>query len=272
MKTKKTALVIGALGGLAQATIQELVDQSWYVYAADVQEEILKSYALHENVRPLVLDITQKECIKSAFEEISNEIDGLDAVIHMAGVLQIGSLVEIPVEELEKTLQINLLGIYQVNRQFLPLLLSSKGRIINLSSEIGLQSAAPFNGFYSISKHALEAYSDALRRELAFLGIKVIKIQPGPFKTNMTKGAEKKFKDAVEQSVYFKKNLAKGIPYLPKVYKNAKQPQLVARTILKALNSKRPKTAYPVNIDKTRAFLDMLPSKWADAIIKKALS
>ena len=141
-----------------------------------------------------------------------------------------------------------------------------------MSSEVGNQMAAPFNGLYSMSKHALEAYSDALRRELAFIGIKVIKIQPGPFKTAMTKNAEKLFIEAEEQSQLFKKNLKKGIPYLPKVYKAAHDPIYVARAILKALESSNPKIAYSIRADKARKFLDWLPVSWADKIILKTLS
>ena len=100
----------------------------------------------------------------------------------------------------------------------LPLLLVQKGRVIILSSEVARQSAAPFNGIYAISKHALEAYSDSLRRELNYLDIKVVKIQPGPFKTDMTKKAEQQFREVQKESIYFKIQLSKGLSYFPRVY------------------------------------------------------
>jgi short-subunit dehydrogenase len=181
-------------------------------------------------------------------------------------------LAELPVSELGKALETNLLGVYRINQQFLPLLLARKGRVIILSSEVARQTAAPFNGIYTITKYALEAYSDALRRELAFLGIKVIKIQPGPFKTDMTKNAEKLFVEAQEKSVYFKNNLSKGISYLPKVYKKAHDPVHVASTIKKALESSRPRTTYKLKIDASRMILDWLPTKWSDRILEKVLS
>ena len=123
-----------------------------------------------------------------------------------------------------------------------------------------------------MSKHALEAYSDALRRELAFLGIKVIKIQPGPFKTSMTKHAEALFVEAENNSVYFKQHIKRGIPYLPKVYKNANDPIHVAKNVLKALTVKNPKIAYLIKPDLLRLMLDKLPVRWADKLIKMALS
>ena len=269
---KKQVLLIGALGGLGSATVDLLSQNGWFVFAADIQKEVFTSYEQNANVTPLLIDIRNEDSIKEAFQFISNQSSGLDAVINMAGILMVGSMAELPVSDLQKALEINLFGFYRVNQQFLPLLLERKGRIINLSSEVGKQTAAPFNGVYAISKHAIEAYSDALRRELTFIGIKVIKIQPGPFKTFMTKNAEELFLKAQKNSVYFKTNLAKGIPYLPKVYKNAHDPLVVAKVILRALESSNPKTAYPIKTDLPRKILDWLPAKWADKLIKKILS
>jgi NAD(P)-dependent dehydrogenase (short-subunit alcohol dehydrogenase family) len=268
VKTKKQALLIGASGGLGSATVKLLSNIGWHVFAADIQQDVFTFYENNESITPLRMDITNAESIGEAYKLISGKTGHLDAVIHMAGMLKIGSLAELPVSDLEKALDVNLLGIVRVNKQFLPMLLQRKGRIIILSSEVGRQTAAPFNGIYSISKHALEAYSDALRRELAMLGIKVIKIQPGPIKTSMTEHAEQLFIEAEKSSAYFKKNLAKGISYLPKVYKQAADPVIVAKAILKALGSPRPKIAYLVRPDKMRMLLNLLPDRWADNLIK----
>ncbi|TFH26022.1 MAG: SDR family NAD(P)-dependent oxidoreductase [Bacteroidia bacterium] len=272
MKIKKQALLVGGLGGLGSATTKLLSQNGWHVFAADNKQDILGRFDQTENISPIFMDVTKTDTVEEAYQQISAQTTRLDAVIHVAGILKIGSLAELPVSELEKALDINVLGVYRVNQQFLPMLLPEKGRIIILSSEVARQTAAPFNGIYTISKYALEAYSDALRRELAFLGIKVIKIQPGPFKTNMTKNAEKLFKEAQENSTYFKKNLAKGISYLPWVYKKAHNPVHVAKTILKALESSNPRTAYTVKIDASRMILDWLPVKWADKILGRVLS
>lgn len=272
MKVKKHALLIGASGGLGSAATKLLSNNGWQVFAADKNPAILDHYKQNENITPLVMDITDTESVQEAFKQISFHSAGLDAVIHGAGILKVGSIAELPVCELEKALEINLLGVYRVNQQFLSLLQVQKGRIIILSSEVARQSAAPFNGIYSISKHALEAYSDALRRELTYLDIKVVKIQPGPFKTDMTKKAEQKFREAQGDSVYFKKQLSKGLSYLPRVYKKAQDPVCVARTILKALETANPRPAYMLHADASRMMLDFLPVKWADRIYKKVLS
>ena len=272
MEAIKQALLIGALGGLGSVTVKLLSKNGWHVFAADNQQDILDHFKQENNITPVFMDVTKTDTIEEAYQLISAQTPGLDAVIHMAGVLKIGSLAELPISELERALDINLLGVYRVNQLFLPLLLPRRGRILLLSSEVARQTAAPFNGIYTISKYALEAYSDALRRELAFLGIKVIKIQPGPFKTDMTKNAEQLFMEAQKQSVYFKNNLSKGISYLPRVYKKAHDPVRVARIIRKALESSHPRTVYKVKIDASRAILDCLPVRWADKIIRRVLS
>jgi len=251
---------------------EQLVREGWHVFAADMRDEVFTCYEKNEDVTPLKMDITSSNSVEEAFQFISDRTDSLDAVVSMAGMLVIGSLVELPISDLERALEVNLLGIYRVNKRFLPLLLRRKGRIVIFSSEVGRQTAAPFNGIYSISKHALEAYSDALRRELSFLGIKVVKIQPGPFKTRMTKNAKEMFKKAQMDSVYFKENLSAGISYLPKVYKNASDPFIIARILVKVLHSKRPRTAYLVKCDLPRRIIDLLPVQLADLLIEKALS
>jgi NAD(P)-dependent dehydrogenase (short-subunit alcohol dehydrogenase family) len=272
MQKTKYILITGAMGGIATSTIQLLSNEGWHIFAADINPAILAFFKEDENITPLIVDITDAKSVEEAYILVESITSGLDAILNMAGLLSIGSLVELPVEEVKKVMDINLFGTYTINKQFLPLLINKKGRIINLSSEVGQQTAAPFNGAYSMSKHALEAYSDALRRELSFIDIKVIKIQPGPIKTAMTKNAHSLFKEAESNSILFKKNLAKGIPYIPKVYKNAKDPVIVARIINKALSTKNPKIAYLIKPDIPRYILDLLPDKWVDKIIKYTLS
>ena len=268
----KHILITGALGGLGTATITQLTKNQWYVFAADVNSNILEKYKDNDWVTPVLMDITDQSSIDKAFDKIAEQTSGLDAVINLAGILIVGSMVELPIESVSKIIDVNLLGAYRLNQKFLPLILSKKGRIINISSETGWQTAAPFNGAYALSKYALEAYSDALRRELAFLNIKVIKIQPGPFKTEMTKHIEQKFAKAENESTLFKKNLAKGQTYLPNVYKNAHDPVILAKTIVRALTAKKPKAAYSLKPDKIRSILEIIPTRWADYLVKKALS
>jgi len=272
LKNTKTVLLTGAMGGLGAAIINVLIKNKWHVFATDINSGVFDKYKDNDAITPVLMDVTNLDSIEKAFAIITEQTRGLDAIINLAGMLVVGSVAELPIETIEKILEVNLLGVYRVNQQFLPLILNRKGRIINISSETGWQTAAPFNGAYAMSKYALEAYSDALRRELSFLGILVIKIQPGPFKTEMTKQVESLFSNAEKNSSFFKNPLNKGRSYLPEVYKKAHDPKILAHTILRALTIRKPKIAYSVKPDKMRSFLEKLPVKWSDALIKKALS
>jgi len=272
LESTKKALITGASGGLGRATTSLLIRKGWHVFAADLELPDPESMEDPEKVSAIRMDVTSESSVRDAFQVVTERTGHLDAIIHMAGILRVGSLVEIPENDLKQSLEINLMGAFRVNKQFLPLILPKNGRIILVSSEVGTQTAAPFNGPYAISKHALEAYSDALRRELAILGIRVIKVQPGPFRTGMTESGEQRFKEAATASIYFSEPLARGAEYLPRIYKKAHDPSRIARIVTNALISRRPNIRYAVKQDPMRKWLDKLPVSCSDYVIKKVLS
>jgi len=271
MSTQQHILITGASGGLAESAVDLLTRNNCHVFAADINPEVKVRYKDNPLVSALVMDVTDPDAVTNAYDTVSAQTRGLDAVIHMAAILVVGSVAERPVEEVRNVLDVNLLGVYNVNKQFLPLVLNRKGRIIIISSENARQTAAPFNGIYALSKYALEAYSDALRRELSFLGVRVIKVRPGPFKTPMTRSTETLFENAEKQSVLFKKNIARGAFYLPGVYRKARDPSILAKVILKIMKSSNPRTAYNIRHDIPRILLELLPVRRADALVKRVL-
>ena len=264
--TKKTALITGAGGGLGHATVERLAANGWRVFEADISKEMLRASIHDPDVVPVEMDVTIGESIRSAFEVVAGRTDRLDAVVNFAGVMGIGSLVDIEEERLARILDINVMGTYRVNRQFFPLVERAKGRIVNISSETGWQSAAPFNGPYAMSKYAIEAYSTALRRELALLGVKVVTIQPGAFRTNMVSGIEKAFTIAAAESERFSGVLEKLRGLGVKAAGNARDPDLLAQVIQTALTTKNPKPIYSVKPDKFRSALEALPVRAADQL------
>ena len=264
--TKKTALVTGAGGGLGHATVERLVANGWKVFEADLSKDMLRSSMHDPDVVPVVMDVTDNDSIGSAYDAIESQTDHLDAIVNFAGVMGVGSLTDIPEERLARILDINVMGTYRVNKKFLPLVEASRGRIVNLSSETGWQSAAPFNGPYAMSKHAVEAYSTALRRELALLGIKVITIQPGAFRTNMVAGIERAFTAAEAETPKFAPVLRKLKSLAAKEIESASDPDILAQVIETALTTKRPKPVYSVKPDRLRSALEALPLRASDRL------
>jgi len=272
--TKKTAFVTGAGGGLGHATVERLVANGWKVFAADISKDLLRTSMHDPDVVPVIIDVTDQESIDSAYDAVASQTDRLDGIVNFAGVMGVGSLTDIPEERLARILDINVMGTYRVNKTFLPLVEAAQGRIVNLSSETGWQSAAPFNGPYAMSKHAIEAYSTALRRELALLGIKVVTIQPGAFRTNMVAGIEKAFTAAEAETPKFAPVLRKLKALAGKEIESARDPDILAQVIDTALTAKRPKPVYSVKPDKLRSTLEKLPLRTIDqlygAVLRRA--
>ena len=264
--TKKIALVTGAGGGLGHATVERLVANGWKVFAADISKDLLRSSMHDPDILPVVMDVTDGASIQSAYDAIASNTDRLDGIVNFAGIMGVGSLTDIPEERLARILDINVMGTYRVNKKFFPLVEAAKGRIVNLSSETGWQSAAPFNGPYAMSKHAIEAYSTSLRRELALLDVKVITIQPGAFRTNMVAGIEQAFTAAEAETPKFAQVLRKLKALAGKEIESARDPDILAQVIDTALTAKRPKPVYSVKPDKLRSSLERLPLRATDGL------
>jgi NAD(P)-dependent dehydrogenase (short-subunit alcohol dehydrogenase family) len=262
--TKRTALVTGAGGGLGHAMVERLVANGWKVFAADINKDALRSSMHDPDVLPVVVDVTDRESIRSAYEAVSSNTDRLDGLVNFAGIMGVGSLTDIPEERLARILDVNVMGTYRINKKFLPLVEAAQGRIVNISSETGWQSAAPFNGPYAMSKYAIEAYSTSLRRELALLGIKVITVQPGPFRTDMVAGIERAFSQAEEESSKFASVLGALKGLAAKQINSAHDPDILAQAIEGALTAKRPKPVYSVKPDRLRSTLERLPLRAVD--------
>ena len=264
-------VITGAAGGLGASVARYMANKGLKVFALDINEEALNKID-NPNIIPVKVNITDTESVKRAVSEVEKITDKVSAVINFAGVLYMGSLVELNETFMERILNINLLGMYKINKYFFPLLKNAKGRIINISSEIGWMSSQPFNGFYGASKYAVEAYNDSLRREMLFQDIKVIKINPGSFKTEMHGAAEKSFNNMYENTVYYKDIMKKMEPLMLGELKHAKDPDILAEKVYKAYLSKKPKLAYKVNTSKKLAIMSCLPEKMQDFIYKSAFT
>jgi NAD(P)-dependent dehydrogenase (short-subunit alcohol dehydrogenase family) len=267
---KKAALITGGTGGFGLALTRHLVQHGWQVFAADCNKAGLEALKNQDSVTPVFIDVTKTESVEAALAEVKNHVQQLDAVINFAGILRVGAMIEIDEATLTQVININLLGTYRVNKTFFPLL--KKGRIVNVSSETGWHTASPFNGAYAMSKYGIEAYSDALRRELSIYNIPVIKIQPGPFKTSMVANTVDGFRQAAKTSQFYSKQLEHFGDLVYEANLKAGDPDYLSEVIYKALMAKNPKAAYSVKADPSRSFLEYLPIRLSDGIFKKILT
>jgi NAD(P)-dependent dehydrogenase (short-subunit alcohol dehydrogenase family) len=267
--TSRTVVVTGAAGGLGSATVRRLADSGWRVFAADLDSSALQGLA-SDHVVSVVVDVTDDASVAAMAERVSAETSSLDAVVNFAGVLGVGPLVEIEATDFRRVIDVNLVGGFIVNRALFPLLLAAKGRIVLMSSETGWQTAMPFNGPYAISKHAVEAYGDALRRELAMLDVDVVKVQPGAFKTGMVASITSRFDALAERSQHYGKVLRLAQKRIPQEERRAGNPDDLAALIEKALTVRRPRPAYRIHTNPQAAALNALPTRVVDRLLLSA--
>ena len=264
--TTRDVLVTGATGGLGAATCRRLVAAGWRVFAAD-----LVPPAAGPGVVPVQVDVTDDASVERALAEITAQSDGLAGVVTFAGILRVGALLDVDADLLRQVLDVNLLGAHRVVRAAFDLLQRGRGRVVLISSETGIQSGAPFNGPYAISKHAVEAYGDSLRRELMFLGVPVVKVQPGPFRTDMVASILRQYEQAAAGSTHYRELLDVLLARLPAEQAKAHDPALLAEVVERALTASSWRAGYPVRPDKARTVLDWLPPRAADLVLRVAI-
>lgn len=192
MKLPKTVVITGASTGIGYAAAEAFIKKDCRVFGSvrkQADADRLKE-RLGDAFTPLIFDVTDTEGIILGRKIVEQELkgSGLGCLVNNAGIVVAGPLQHIPIRELRKQFEVNVIGLIEVTQQFLPLLGAKEhhpvqpGKIINISSVAG-KMAVPFLGPYAGSKHAVEGVSHALRRELQMYGIDVVIIGPGAVQT-----------------------------------------------------------------------------------------
>ncbi len=210
MTVQGNIVVTGVSSGIGWAMAHRFVRAGYRVFGSvrtEADGQRLSS-GLGSGLVPLIMDVTDVESIGSAVHQVEKHLEGggLDLLINNAGIVVPGPTALLSIDDYRKQFEVNLFGVIATTQAFLPLLGAGRsgptppGRIFNISSASG-QLAAPFMGPYCASKHALEAFSHSLRRELLIYGIDVIIIGPGMIKTPIWDKASS-IKPAFERSDY----------------------------------------------------------------------
>ena len=242
---KRTAFITGASAGIGRAAAELLLKNDYAVYAGARRVEKMKD--LEElGAKVLSLDVTEEASVQSAADEVFKNGGRLDILINNAGYGAHGAVEDVPVAEARRQFEVNVFGLARLTQLVLPhMRAAGGGTIINISSIAG-KITMPTGGWYHASKHAVEAYSDALRLEVAQFGIKVVLIEPGPIKTEWDNTALVNLEKYSGAGAYgpmvrritekFRAGYRKGAP----------GPEVVAEVILKALRANSPAARYPV--------------------------
>ena len=271
-----TVVVTGASSGIGLATAQRLAQAGFDVKAGVRKDEDAERLdALHEGITPLRMEVSDESSIKQAAEQVgSGPIAGL---VNNAGITVSGPLEFIPLDELRRQLEINVIGQVAVTQAFLPGIRAARGRIVNIGS-VGGRVAVPLLSPYAASKFALEGISDSLRRELRSLGVHVAIVEPGAVATPIwekgTSAAEELRRDAPpEVEAVYGKLMDSVRAEAEKAAQRGVHPDEVAKVVEHALTSDRPKARYPVGRDaKMRIRVaGLLPDRVFDALVARQL-
>lgn len=267
----KVVLITGASSGIGYKTAQLLAQQGHKVYGA--ARRLDKIQNLEKNgVIPISLDITDEESVKKCVDTIVTAEGRIDVLINNAGYGAYGAVEDVSIEEARKQLDVNLFGLARLTQLVLPIMRSQRsGKIINTSS-MGGRVATLFGAWYHASKYALEGFSDCLRMEVSKFGIDVVLIEPGGIKTDWGYIAADHLLETSKGGAY-EELATKTAESIKKRYSSnmLSKPELIAKTIVKAVQSKRPKTRYLIGFGaKPIVFLKtILPDRVYDKLMEK---
>ena len=279
MSTQRAAAVVvtGASSGIGEATARMLAGMQFVVYAGVRDDAAARRLSESDsNIRPIRLEVTDPASIASAAASVESSGLSLAGVINNAGIAVAGPLEYLPIAELRRQFEVNVIGPIAVTQAFLPQLKAAGGRVIMIGSISG-RFAVPFIAPYSASKFALRALTDALRIELTAQGVSVSLIEPGSVKTPIwSKG----------RATYTREWNA--LPPGAAVYANAMQavvrqteseersgiaPERVGTAIVHALTAPQPRAHYIVGTPARMAgiLVSLLPPRIHDRFIRKAM-
>ncbi len=274
-------VVTGVSTGIGNGILHKLVGAGYRVFGSVRKREDADrlSKELGPAYTPLLFDVTDGQAVAKAAETAREVLSGdkLVGLVNNAGVAVPGPLLEIPIEEFRRQIEVNLVSVLTVTQAFFPLLRKATeaggrpGRIVNISS-VARQVALPFLGPYAASKHGVEGLSDSLRRECMLYGIDVVVIDPATVATPIWSKA-----DGMDLSSYSKS------PYLEPMQRmksamvaagrSGSSPETIGRLVARVLGARRPRARYMVGKGSARIWTvtHLLGTRMFDRILARGM-
>lgn len=272
----RSVLITGASSGIGEATALRLARAGWRVFAgvrASTDGDRLRAAAA-EQLEPVTIDVTEPATIAAVAEGLGDS--PLDGLVNNAGTASAMPLEFLPLDQLRRQLEVNLVGHVAVTQALLPNLRSARGRIVNVGSIAG-RSALPFLGAYAASKHALEAVTDSLRIELRPFGVAVVIVEPGTIATPIWQKAGERVQELAaelpaELGELYGERMAAFRNAAAAAGRRAEPADDVAIVVERALTTERPKARYVVGRDaRRRALVERLPDGLRDRVYERVL-
>jgi NAD(P)-dependent dehydrogenase (short-subunit alcohol dehydrogenase family) len=276
--TKPAVLVTGVSSGIGQAIAEDLLSRGYMVLGSVRRPEDASQLTQRwpDDFTPLVFDVTDTDALPAIVKQVEATLGGrgLKALVNNAGIFLGGPMMYQPLAEVRKAFDVNVFGLLAVTQAFLPLLGARRnrtgppGRIVNMGSVSGAITV-PFMTAYSATKHAVEALTQGLRRELSIYGIEVSAIEPGLVRSKLI---EKRAAEKVDQRYAHTDYAAWLVQFdrsLQAQENNAPPADRVTAAVRHAIESPKPRTRYP--LDRMWLIGRLLPDRGFDKLIFKAL-
>lgn len=253
----RTVFITGASTGIGNVTAHRMAAGGWRVFAG-IRKESDAQAAVDAGFEPVICDVTSDEQVAAAVDQVT--ADGpLDGLVNNAGVAVGGPVEGVDPKDLEWHLAVNVVGPHRVTRALLPSLIEAKGRVVNVGSIAG-RVGMPFMGSYVASKHALEGWSDVLRREVAQFGVKVSVIQPGSVRTPIWDKAREHAGGFEDLPARYRGQFDQVLEDVVRIGNDEGiEPEDVASVIAHALTADRPRARYALPL-KERIMARVMPA------------
>ena len=256
----------GVSGGMGMATAKKLIEAGFHVFGLDIK----KPQEQPEGLTFIETDIRDSVSINNALLKVKEETNEIDAIVSMAGINDVNSLLEISEEDFIKIFDINVFGAYRLNKAFVSLL-KERGKVIIISSELAPLDPLPYIGLYAITKSTLDKYAYSLRMELQLLNKQVVVIRPGAVNTPMLEASAKRIDEYSHETELYKYNASKFRDVTNSVQSKNIPPEKIGKLVLKILKKKKPKYTYHINRNFGLMVLNAMPQRFQNWIIKKIL-
>ena len=270
-QSARVALITGASSGMGKDFALRLLRESYTVYGAARRIDRMADIVANGGVA-LQMDVTDDATMMAAVDQILREHQCLDILINNAGYGQMGALEDVPMDVARRQLEVNLIGVARLTQLVLPHMRAQRsGTIVNISTTGG-KCAGPLGGWYYASKHVLEGYSDALRMEVKPFGIDVVVIEPGGIDTEWAGIAFQSAREYSGRGAY--REMVEAFTNLPIVNRKMPPPKVVTDLLMRALESKKPRTRYHGGYMATPMLLlkRLLPDWIMDRLIMGAIN
>lgn len=274
MAHERVILVTGCSSGIGRATVLEASSRGHRVFASARQLADLTDLGRPPGLSALRIDVTDAESIRAAIADVRRHAGRLDALVNNAGFAQYGAAEEVTAEQWRAQFDANLFGTIEMTRSALPLMRESGGGTIVMVSSVGGRLVVPFAAPYCASKHALEALADALRVEVGPFNIRTVVVEPGPIETRFDERARERVAPLLSRPGPYRELYVGAERAMNGDFQRGRRPAgTVARVILDAIESRRPRARYRVTpMAKTLIPLSrLLPSRWIDGLMRRSL-